>query len=220
MTNKITNQILDFFWPQFCLGCHREGSLVCGHCLNDIILEYDNKVSWSDQADFYFSGCYICCHYQNELVQSILKKYKYSYLENMADILTDILEKQARRLSYDKETIVTNVPLHRKKKNIRGFDQTEILAKKLAKRLDLKYYPLLVRTKHTKAQAQLDKKSREQNMIKAFSLSKTADQILADCSKIILIDDVVTTGSTFNQAAKALNPNKNLSVTCLALAKN
>ncbi|MBU1202867.1 hypothetical protein KKH39_02400 [Patescibacteria group bacterium] len=217
---KILNNLLDFIWPQFCINCHREGSLCCGYCLSDIILEYDNQVSWPDQTDFYFDACYICCQYQNKTVQKILKKYKYSYLEHMANLLTDILEKQSRRLNLPNNTIICNVPLHNKKRKIRGFDQTELVAKKLAQRLDKPYYPLLKRVKHTKAQAQLDKKSREQNVNNAFRLSKTALGFSQNCPSILLIDDVVTTGSTLNQAARTLKSHGWQNISCLVIAKN
>jgi len=220
--SKILQTLLDFIWPQFCLGCKTEGILCCGYCLNDILLKEIAVIDWPDKKDFYFDACYVCCDYQNKLVQKIIKTYKYSYLENMADLLVDILEKQSRRLYLPPNTIITNVPLHKKKKRIRGFDQTAILAKKLALRLELDYQPLLRRTRYTRAQAGLAKKERQENMADAFTLNKTAPlkQIQGAVENILLIDDVTTTGSTLNQAAKALKSAGYKKVYCLAIAKN
>ncbi|MBT4210170.1 MAG: ComF family protein [Candidatus Komeilibacteria bacterium] len=222
----VFSYILDFIWPQFCLGCNREGSLCCGFCLNDILLDDLKTISWPDKNKLYFEACYNCCNYQNKLVQKLIKNYKYNYLENLADLLVNILEKQARRLNLDKDTIIVNAPLHKNKKRQRGFDQTEILAKKLAKRLSLDYSPLLIRTKNNPAQAKLDKTARQKNVVNIFSLNPST--MLRAYGKnttnkkltILLIDDVVTTGATLNQAAKVLKENNFGKIICLVLAKN
>ncbi|MCD4761176.1 hypothetical protein K8R42_04740 [bacterium] len=215
---KLLNNLLGFIWPQFCLGCKKEGGLCCAYCLNDIILEDSSKINWPDKNDFYFDECHVCCHYENRLVQKILKSYKYSYLENLAKLLVNILEKQARRLSLPEQTIITNIPLHKNKLKKRGFDQTEILAKKLAGQLNLKYTPLLKRIRQTKTQAQLSKTERRKNVSRAFKTLGAARQMPG--GTILLIDDITTTGSTLNQAARALKQAGYQKIICLVLAKN
>lgn len=217
MLKKFINYWLDFIWPQFCLGCKQEGSLCCSYCLNDILIEYDSDVNWPEQTKFCFASCHICCHYQNKLVQKILKTYKYSYLKNLSKLLVQILEKQARRLNLPANTIITNIPLHSTKLKERGFDQTEILAKGLAKQLNLTYIPLLKRQRRTKTQAQLTKKQRQQNMLNAFAATRQAG---GGDYNILLIDDITTTGNTLNQAAQALQQANYKKITCLVLAKN
>jgi len=218
---KVFKNLLDFIWPQFCLACGREGSLACGFCLNDILLEEEQKIVWPDNNHQYFEACYTCCNYQNKLVQKLIKNYKYSYLENLSNIFVDILERQARRLTLPKNTIVVNVPLHKNKKRQRGFDQTELLAHKLAQRLSLTYYPLLTRTRNNTAQAKLDKSNREKNVLDIFAINqKAASRLAGGRHNILLLDDVVTTGSTLNQAAKALSQNSLVDIKCLVLAKN
>ncbi len=211
---KFLKNLLDFIWPQFCLGCNREGSVCCAYCLNDIILKEQANIKWPEN-DLYFEECLVCCDYQSQIVQKILKQYKYSYLENMADFLVTILEKQARRAGLAQNTIISNVPLHNKKKKQRGFDQTEILAKKLAKRLDLKYSPLLKRIKQTKTQAQLSKIDRQKNVKGVFEALGTSDT-----RPVLLIDDIATTGSTLNQASLALKNIGYKKIICLVIAKN
>jgi competence protein ComFC len=209
------NWLLDFIWPQFCLGCKREGNLCCGYCLNNILLKQPEKITWSDKPQTSFEACYICCDYHDELLQKLIKSYKYNYLQNMADVLVTILEKQARRLALPRNTIITNVPLHKRKLKQRGFDQTDILAKKLAKKLDLTYTPLLKRIKHTKAQAQLDKQARSKNLDNAFVAIKQNQK-----NTVLLIDDVTTTGATLDAAAQALKTAGIARVICLTIAKN
>lgn len=211
LSNSI-NWLLDFVWPQFCLSCQREGNLCCGYCLNDILLAEPTKVTWPDQNNLV---CYICCDYQNKLVQQLIKNYKYNYLQNMADTLVSILEKQARRLALPNNTIITNTPLHKRKLKQRGFDQTDLLAKKLARKLNLQYTPLLKRIRHTKAQAQLDKKSRAKNLQNAFVATPQNQK-----NTVLLIDDVTTTGATLDAAAQALKQAGFDRIICLVIAKN
>lgn len=217
LLSNFINWLLDFVWPQFCLSCKREGNLCCGYCLNNILLSKPEKIIWSDKKQTFFEACYICCDYHDELVQKLIKNYKYSYLQNIADVLTTILEKQARRLALPRNTIISNTPLHKRKLKQRGFDQTDILAKKLAKKLDLEYTPLLKRTKHTKAQAQLDKQARSKNLQNAF-ITKTRHT--PGKNTVLLIDDVTTTGSTLDAAAQALKTAGFKRIICLVIAKN
>src|SRR5690606_9287540 len=111
---------------------------------------------------------------------------------------------------------ITNLPLHQKKIRQRGFDQTQILAKELAKKLNKKYLPILQRIRYTKAQAQLDKNARAKNIANAFRVTIPA----SDQKSILLIDDVVTTGSTLNEAAKVLAKAGYNKIICLVIAKN
>jgi len=216
---KILKNLFDFIWPQFCLGCNREGSLCCGYCLNDILLVEPKQIIWSDSDEHHFDACFVCCEYQNELVQKIIKQYKYTYLENLSVVLVNILEKQTRRLALSKDTIVSNVPLHKRKHRQRGFDQTELLAKQLAHQLDLGYTPLLKRIRATKTQAKLSKQERQKNVSNVFEVLG-AGAARGAGKTVLLIDDITTTGSTLNQAAKALKQANYNKIVCLVIAKN
>ncbi len=215
--SNFINWLLDFVWPQFCLSCKREGNLCCGYCLNNILLSKPAKIIWPDKKQTSFEACYICCDYHDELVQKLIKNYKYNYLQNIANILVTILEKQSRRLALPRNTIITNTPLHKRKLKQRGFDQTDILAKKLARKLDLTYTPLLKRIKHTKAQAQLDKQARTKNLQNAFVPNKSPQN---KNNTVLLIDDVTTTGATLDAAAQALKTAGFVRIICLVIAKN
>jgi ComF family protein len=97
----------------------------------------------------------------------------------------------------------------------RGFDQTELLARGLAKKLNLPYQKTLKRRRYTKTQAQLSKTDRQKNLHQAFAALRQAQD-----KNILLIDDVATTGSTLHQAALALKKSGAANITCLVIAKN
>ena len=159
MLKKIINNILDYIFPQFCLNCKKEGKIICNNCIKTIkLLPLKNNI---DLKDKYFDKCYICCEYNNLLIQNIIKKYKYNYIENLSKYLINILYKQINKIELNKNIIITNIPLHKRKRKERGFDQTEILAKGLSKKLNIKYIPIMERIKYTKVQAKLNKEERK-----------------------------------------------------------
>lgn len=207
---KVFSTLLDFILPQFCLGCRKEGSLCCPQCLASLELLPLDPLPWADNH-FTFSACYICLDYKNKLVQRLIKAFKYQYLEHISDLLANFLYHQALKLNLPSNTLICNIPLHKSKRKQRGFDQTELLAKKLALKLNLEYSPLLSRIKKTKTQAQLSKEDRQKNMKDVFVLNKEINY-----HPILLIDDIATTGSTLNEASKLFKTK----VICLVIAKN
>lgn len=213
---QLVANFLDYLWPRFCLGCKQEGSFCCNQCKNNIRLLPLDYQAWVETKNFAFDHCYVCLNYSDKLTQNLIKSFKYNYLKNLQTILADILTAQIKKLNLE-QAIITNVPLHYKKKRKRGFDQTEILAKQVAKNLNYEYLKLIKRVKNTSPQAELSKLEREDNVKDAFKLDQ-AHKITG--KTIILIDDVVTTGSTLHEAAskiKTANPSKVLAV---VLAKN
>lgn len=216
---KVLDFILDFIWPEFCLGCHREGSLCCEQCQKNLTLLPLKSQNWPDLPHPYFESCFICIDYENPLVEKLIKKYKYDFIEKISDILVNILAQQATKLTLNQGDIITNIPLHKHRLRERGFDQTAILADKLAKKMSLAYIPLLQRIKRTKSQAKLHKTQRQDNVSGAFQILPAAYD-LPNNNIIILIDDVATTGATLNEAARALKTAGYEKIICLVIAKN
>ncbi len=210
MLKKIINNILDYIFPNFCLNCNKEGYILCNTCFESIkLLPLENK-----SQNQYFDNCYICCQYNDPLIAKIIKKYKYNCLKDLNKYLINILYRQAKRINLKPQTIITNIPLHKKKRNLRGFDQTEILAQGLAQKLNLEYKPLLKRIKNTKPQAKLKKEERKRNICNSFLTINSSNN-----KDILLVDDIMTTGETLNQASKVLKEYNN-KIIAIVIAKN
>jgi len=136
------------------------------------------------------------------VMKKSIARFKYGgRREYAAFYAEEILRKCAREaVTWDAQVLVP-IPLHPSRRRKRGFNQTELLAKEISKRsgipVDCK---LLFRIKKTYAQKDLNDQERLANLKGAFSVRKGE----ISYKKIILIDDIYTTGSTINEAAKIL----------------
>lgn len=110
---------------------------------------------------------------------------------------------------------VVPIPLSGKRRRQRGFNQAELVARKVAQRMNLPVYGrLLIRIRDTKAQKGLNDQERKNNLKRAFKTRKNKVQL----NHILLIDDIYTTGSTMNEAAKELKRAGAEQVYCLSIS--
>ena len=100
--------------------------------------------------------------------------------------------------------IVTSVPAHRDHRLERGFDLAEALARRLARDSGLAYAPLLRRVRHGARQSGLDRAARAANVHHAFALKEGGIGVGSRAERVIIVDDVYTTGETLNQCSEAL----------------
>ena len=117
--------------------------------------------------------------------------------------------------------LVLSVPLHVKKWQIRGYNQAHLIAKYFARELGLVYDPhLVIRIKNNKSQMGKKGKERRKNLVNAFALQK---ELATNIKHVLIIDDVVTTGSTVSEIGKLLKTAGVETVTlvtvCLTLPK-
>lgn len=125
--------------------------------------------------------------YQNKRI------YGKTFAEEMAKEYGDFLKKQ-------KVDLLIPIPLHRFRRWKRGYNQAEILAEELGKRTGIPVAKrLLIRSKRTTPQKELDNRLRRKNIDHAFQVK---NQIMT--KKVVLIDDIYTTGSTIDEAARTL----------------
>ncbi|MEE8113716.1 MAG: ComF family protein [Nitrososphaerales archaeon] len=96
------------------------------------------------------------------------------------------------------------VPLHPTKRRERGYNQSEYICKGVQERTGLPVVePLLMRRKYTKSQTELDIEQRKENVRDAFSVHKSFHRVIPD-QTFLIVDDIITTGSTVNACAKVL----------------
>ncbi|MCK5087544.1 MAG: ComF family protein, partial [Melioribacteraceae bacterium] len=132
----------------------------------------------------------------------------------LIEVMQQFADVHLKATDYD---LVTAVPLHKKKLLRRGFNQAEILARNVAKKLELPYEHQIIRKiKDTTSQSYLDKEERFKNVAGIFSCE--SKKSLKEKS-VLLIDDIFTTGATTNACSLTLKKSGVAKVTVFTLAQ-
>jgi ComF family protein len=157
-----------------------------------------------------FDAAYSFAAYDG-VTRKLIHLYKYARIRTLARPLADLLR---RGLPLDEhfDTIVP-VPLHWLRQWKRGFNQSELLARALSRRSGIPVLNALKRSRSTKAQAGLSNHARRQNVAKAFRARPVEGR------RILLIDDVMTTGATATACAQALKRAGAARVAVLTVAR-
>lgn len=201
-------QLLDFLFPKRCVSCRKVGSYLCKTChdaLKPVTIQLCLVCDRPAIDGVTHPGCKtryspdgITAVYQfrspmRELIHELKYRGVFDVVKLCAWLMVPFIE-------VESSAIVMPVPLHQKKLRERGFNQSALLGKALAKQLNLAYSDkYLKRVKATKTQAKLNRIDRKTNVKDAFAcLGKL------DGKSILLIDDTVTTGSTLVACANAL----------------
>src|SRR3990167_2385318 len=142
--------ILDLLFPKRCVSCGAFGKYICNNCFSKIeFLEkaicpicqrqaISGKTHPRCAGKFHLDGLAVACKYKGTIKLAI-KKVKYKWVYDIEKVLVDLLASQIWKFDLPQNPILIPVPLHRKRKNWRGFNQAEILAKNLAKKFKVEY---------------------------------------------------------------------------------
>ena len=214
----IKDFLLDLFFPPFCINCGREKSYLCEDCKSLLsILEHRyclckkptrllKKGKCKRCRPKKLNGLYFALPFQNLLAKKLILQFKYPpYLKDLSSTLASLIINHFQLLDNRPDfsgSILIPVPLDKKRLKRRGFNQAEEIAKILSEFLEI---PLindaLIKIKETLPQVELSEKDREENIKGVFLVKnshKTKNQ------KILLVDDVYTTGATMEECARVL----------------
>lgn len=182
--------ILDFIFPKKCLECGSFGKYICDNCLKKV-----GKSGW-------WGRNYSVFKYEGVIRKAIIA-LKYKYSTAIVDELSSIIVSRMQNMEFRIQNIMLiPVPLHQKRFNERGFNQSEEVGKLIAKSMGWDFNAnLLIKNKNTKHQVGLKGAERRQNLSNVFSLNSA---FRIPDSSIVVFDDVMTTGSTLSEAKKAL----------------
>ncbi|HHZ02471.1 MAG TPA: ComF family protein [Tissierellia bacterium] len=160
--------------------------------------------------------CRDCCTYDRSfevskspysykgLVKDSIYNFKYYNKPYFYKLFGKCLIDYMKENNYTDFDYIVSVPLHPSKLRIRGYNQAELLGRYLSEKLSIPYKDVLKRTKKTPKQSQQSKSSRRKNLKNAFSVKKLPRNENIKNSRVLLIDDVYTTGSTVDECSKTL----------------
>lgn len=229
MKSEYLIKIFDFFLPRVCPSCNNKlnssEEIVCDYCFNRLKLtpesliktEYENKfASKNIIKDFHP----VFVFESGNEIQHIIHSLKYKKQFRIGIYFGKIIANQLNQKLIDwKIELVIPVPLHKLKKAERGYNQSEFIAKGISERTKIPYSRKVIhRKKFTETQTHLSALERQQNVKDAF---KVVNKKLIEGKNILLVDDVITTGSTISECAKVLlrEGAKNIYAASVAIAE-
>lgn len=211
----VIEKLLGFFYPAKCPFCGKIWSGICDDCREKYPMIREPRCKKcgkpiQKETDEYCYDCKKTEHYYewgrslwlhkapvNEAIYAFKYKNRRCYGEVFA---RELAKAYGKSLKQQKVELIIPIPLHKSRRRERGYNQTEIIAKYLGDYTGIEVdYASLVRKKKTNPQKRYGDKDRKKNMKNAFALKKKIN-----VENVVLIDDIYTTGSTIDEAARLL----------------
>lgn len=211
--------LLNLIYPPTCGICGKLNSnFLCNKCQKKLESQAKFKIEKNSNTNYYFEEHIYIFEYQG-MIRKVILDYKFNDKSYLYQTIVNFLLKNEKFFqilqSYD--TIIP-VPISRKRRNERGYNQSELMAKEIAKRVRIEYNnQCLYKTKNIIEQSKLNKEERQKNIQGVYDLYY--HQKLQN-RKILLVDDIYTTGSTVNECSKRLRQAQPKKIDVLTLAKD
>lgn len=201
--HKLGDFLQDSVYPRICFVCKSNGAYLCQNCLERVELP---EAFYVPRLNRLILGG----DYDEPALQKAVHFLKYRGVKEIAGDMAYLLDKRLSEgifLDSSFKTILVPIPVSKKRKRMRGFNQALVLAESLSSLSGLKTKCLLEKIAETVPQVEI--KSREErlkNVKNSFGLNKDVFSSLEEIEnlRIIIIDDVITTGATMSEAARVL----------------
>ena len=217
---SIIDHILNLIAPHDCISCGREGLLLCSLCAG-ALLDPQPECYFCRQPTRASSTCRDC-YARAQLVQVIVgtlydgtakqlvQRFKYGGAQAAAQTIVAALPTISAN-----GLVVIPVPTASSRVRRRGYDQAALLAKAFARKHDLEYLPCLRRT----GQSHQVGASRSERLLQLAQAFRVVHASRLRGKRVLLVDDVITTGATFEAAARVLHAAGAVQVSALAFAR-
>jgi ComF family protein len=209
MIRQLFDQAVDLLYPRTCNHCGRVGQAWCAHCR--MALEAYPFTLAERELDSGLTALSVGPH--EGLLRDAIHAFKFDGARGLAEMLGAALDDGLIQAQIEIDVVVP-VPLHERRFRWRGYNQAALLAEIVATNLAVPHESLLSRTRYTGTQVGRDAIARREAVDGAF----TADAAVVNGRRVLLIDDVVTTGSTLMSCADALSNAGALSVIAACVA--
>lgn len=204
------------FFDKSCIHCKEplilNEEVLCFTCKNDLKTFEMNEKTTLYACNSIHSVISLYSYYRNSPVQSIISSFKYDGLKHVAVWIAHEIQERNSFSSFD---CISFVPMHRKKRKERGFNQAEEIAKQLSKITGVPMINLLYRSSHISSQTKESKYNRYKRSSQIYKSSSTP---IKDNSQVLLVDDVFTSGSTLISCANEIKRSHQVNITALTFA--
>ncbi len=213
---KTITSLSSALFPRTCIGCDREEAvhkkLFCNFCWEELPrFQHDtamSKILYSRFpliADSQFYGLFLFT--KGGIVQEVMHKMKY---KGRSDIAWDLGTLIAEFVPPELYEAMIPIPMHRKKRVSRGYNQAKQIAKGISKKTTIPILSdILQKMTDTKSQTQKSKVERKQDVAKAYQLK---NRLPPSAKRVLLIDDVITTGATLDHCTEKIKEQNNVEI--------
>lgn len=214
---SVREKVLDLLFPPKCPYCRKildePRAPVCPDCRPK--LPWLEGMAGERKVDF-ADGCFSPLAYR-EAVPGAVRRYKFGRVRALGKPFAALMAQCLRGRLPGGADLITWAPLSKKRLRERGFDQAELLAREVGRLLSVPAAPALEKTRNTNPQSELEEESaRRANARGAYALLPGID---LSGKRVVLADDVVTSGSTLGECAALLRQAGAAEVWCLTLAQ-
>ncbi len=218
--------LFDFILPPLCLGCNEyceNENHICELCLNKIE-KYEYPVCLNCNSTLTKLPCLYCKDQSLPVfimgeyrfpLDEIIKQFKFKGITHLASFFADLtIAKYKTDILNLKADCIVPIPLHFAREKERGYNQAELIAKQISSELNLPLRTdLIIRNKRRKPQVKSKLSERGENIKDVFQVINKDTRL-----RVIILDDVMTSGATLKEAAVTLNNNNYKVVGAIAVA--
>ena len=243
---RIINFLINSLFPRECLLCEKElGVYLCQKCFKSLKFKEQSCLNCGSknengqfcsncQDNFSYQGVMVATNLNDSKIEKLITNFKYNFVKEIGYYLglflfkffkeknenNPILKNNSESSRFNpKNSIIIPVPLSRKRMKWRGFNQSEILAKIISEKTQIKISNNLCKIKESENQAKLKLLERKENLKNCFSfINKNIAQKEIKGKKIIIIDDISTSGSTLEEISSLLKKYQALEIWGLVVA--
>ena len=211
------NKLLDIIYPPVCGFCNQINyNFLCSKCEKNIQELKINNIDKYNKKDTFFKEHYYIFKYDNEIRNYIIE-YKFNEKSYLYKTFSKIITQDNMFIKFaEKYDCIISVPIHKKRMNLRGYNQSKLIAKDVASFLKKDYYNnVLIKSENSLPQSTLNKSNRLNNVKNVFAINNYQNIVNKN---VIIFDDIFTTGATANECAKIIKKAgaKNIGIVTLA----
>lgn len=198
--------LLNLIFPPKCIFCANILDInteiyICGDCYKKIPFVEETNASFNKGFNYYDDMICVCKY--SGIIKDALRRFKFSnkpaYAKTFSLLLLQKLKEMTNGHVFD---IIISVPLHKQKELARGYNQSYLISKEISRGLGIcEQSAVLKRIRNTDSQSRLEKNMRLTNVKDAFMVNNAA---AVTGKTILIIDDILTTGSTLNECCRVL----------------
>jgi ComF family protein len=236
--HRVFNWLIELVFPFQCVECRRfvTRGYLCKQCFNSLPIkkQYEcigcqrptplGKTCTFCKDDWMVDQLLVVSDFKNKKIAGALRFYKYRFLKELAQPITlltfkylDHIAKRDHFSLIQRNPLLISVPLSKTRENWRGFNQSEIIARSTARHYRLDFGFGLSRVRQNTPQAELE--DRSERLLNVSGVYVPINVEVFKNRSVVIVDDVCTTGATFNECAKVLKAAGANYIIALAIAR-